>query len=390
MAEKSIYLDYHATTPVDDRVFARMAPMFTEKFANPASKNHTPGREVAALVEHSRSQVAQLVGAAAEEIVFTSGATEAINLALKGAASMGRLDGGHIITFETEHRATLDTCKVLQRAGCSVTFLPVGTDGLIDIEQVQQAVRENTFLISVLHGNNEIGVIQPVKALGALCHQHGLLLHIDAAQSCATMPIDVRSMGAHLLSLSAHKMYGPMGIGALYVRRRDPRVRLQAQMHGGGHEKGRRSGTLPAPLVVGFGAACELASQIMETDRSRIATLRDRLVGGLSAQLDAVVYNGHPEKRLAGNASLTFRGVNGAALIRALPALAVSRGSACTTEEPEPSHVLQAIGLSREDAEATLRFGLGRFTTADEIETAIAMVAEAVQTLRSEMLQMAA
>lgn len=383
MNDYPIYLDNQATTAVDPLVMEAMIPLFCEQYGNPASKSHTFGRQATVLVDIARAQIAKLIGAAAEEIVFTSGATESINLALKGAASMYGSRGRHIITTTVDHRATLDTCKALEQEGFEVTYLPVDHHGLLKPESLASALRPDTIIVSILHANNEIGTIQPLSELAAVCQNHPCLFHVDGAQSVGKLAISVDAHSIDLLSFSSHKIYGPKGVGALYVRAKKPKVQLRAQIHGGGHEHGFRSGTLPAPLVVGFGTACNLAATRMDDENISLKRLRDHLVEELTSNLDKISLNGHPTQRLSGNASITFHGVNGARLMKRLPNLALSRGSACSTEDPEPSHVLRAIGVSDKDSESTLRFGIGRFNTKAEIDQAIGDLIGAVLKLRA-------
>ncbi|MEE9464896.1 MAG: aminotransferase class V-fold PLP-dependent enzyme, partial [Candidatus Neomarinimicrobiota bacterium] len=359
MNRQRIYLDHQATTPLDPRVYEAMRPYFMEKFGNPASKSHSFGWEASEAVDHAREQVAGLIGATPSEIVFTSGATEAVNLAIKGVAEMYATKGRHIITVATEHRAVLDTCRALELAGFRITRLGVDRQGLLLLDDLRAALTGDTILVCVMQANNEIGVVQDIAAIGALCRERKIFLFVDGAQSVGKLPVDVEAQRIDLLALSGHKMYGPKGIGALYVRRRNPQVRLKAQIHGGGHQRGLRSGTLPTPLIVGLGAACALALDEMESDSQRLTQLREQLVAGLRSRLDGVQLNGHLEKRLPGNANLSFAGVDGAALLTRLAGIAVSSGSACTTEKAEPSHVLQALGLPPDLAQASLRFGLG-------------------------------
>ncbi len=384
MTKRRIYLDNHATTPVDPRVLEAMLPYFNERFGNPASKSHPFGWEAQNAVDQALGQVAALIGASENEIVFTSGATESINLALKGAAAAYRGKGRHIVTTTIEHRAVLDPCQLLADNGFEITRLDVDRDGILALDDLAAALREDTILVSIIHANNEIGVIQDIEAIGALCRGKGVLLHVDAAQSVGKIPVDVDGMQIDLLSISAHKYYGPKGIGALYVRRRSPRVQLQPQMHGGGHQKGLRAGTLPVPLIVGLGVASSIAWNEMAEEGRRIAQLRDHLIEELTGRLDGVTQNGHPSQRLPGNANLSFTGVDGARLLSALSNLAVSSGSACASEEAGPSHVLRAIGLPGSLAAASLRFGLGRFTTAQEIDCAINEVYQAVNRMRDQ------
>ncbi len=383
MKHKRIYLDYQATTPVDPRVVDAMVPYFTEKFGNPASKSHSYGWEAREAVETARSQVAALIGATPREIIFTSGATEAVNLALKGVAGMYGAKGRQLITVATEHRAVLDTCKALEQADFKVTYLDVLANGLLDLDELRRAITGETILVSVMHANNEIGVIQPIAEIGALCREKGVFLHVDGAQSVGKISVDVEAMHIDLLALSGHKLYAPMGIGALYVRRRDPQVRLKAQIHGGGHERGLRSGTLPAPLIVGLGAACRILIDELDAEGQRTRALRDRLWDGIRSRLDNVQLNGDPHHRLPGNANVSFGGVDGDTLLASLSNIAVSSGSACTSESPEPSHVLRALGLDDALARASIRFGIGRFTTGAEIDAVVDTVVENVERLRA-------
>jgi cysteine desulfurase len=371
-----IYLDHHATTPLDPRVFEAMKPWFLEKFGNAASREHAFGREAADAVAAARAQVAALINADESEIVFTSGATESDNLAIKGPAV------DRIVTVATEHPAVLDSCAAVERAGkAQVVRLKVSPDGLIDLDELKRELRDRT-LVSVMFANNEIGVIQDIPAIGALCKERGAIFHTDAAQAAGKVPIDVRAMDIHLLSLSAHKIYGPKGVGALYVRKLSPRVKLQPMMDGGGHEGGLRSGTLNVPAIVGFGAACELARTEMKDEANRLKSLRDRLWEGLRSRLDLVTLNGHAERRLPGNLNVSFKYVESEGLMTALDGIAVSSGAACTTVKAEPSHVLRALGLPEDLARASIRFGLGRGTTTAEIDEVIDRVASAVRKLR--------
>jgi cysteine desulfurase len=383
MAQLPIYLDNNATTRVDPRVVEAVLPFFTEKYGNAASRHHIFGREAEEAVEAARQHTADLIHASPREIVFTSGATESDNLAIKGVAAMLRVHGDHIITVATEHHAVLDPCKRLERAGFRVTILPVDPFGRITAEQVTAALTEKTILVSVMAANNEIGTLQPIGAIGKLCKERGVLFHTDAVQAAGRLPLDVEAVGIDLLSLSAHKMYGPKGVGALYVRRRNPHVRLEPMFDGGGHERGLRSGTLPVPLIVGFGKACELCGQEMESEAKRLTRLRERLRSGIMDQLENVYLNGHPTDRLPGNLNLSFAGVRGEALLMGLRDISVSSGSACTSAQPEPSYVLKALGLDDELAHASIRFGLGRFNTEEEVDYAIAEVVSTVRRLRS-------
>lgn len=380
MIQRPIYLDAHATTPVDQRVLAAMLPYFTEHFGNAASAGHLYGWEAEAGVRQAREALAAAIGATAEDIVFTSGATEANNLAIKGIAEAYISNGRHIVTLATEHNAVLDPCRYLQTLGFDVTILPVQPDGLVALSTLEQALRSDTILVSVMAANNEIGVLQPLAAIGALCRERQILFHTDAAQAIGKVPLDVEAMQIDLMSLTAHKVYGPKGIGALYVRRRTPRVQLAPQLHGGGHERGLRSGTLYPPQIVGFAKAVELAIAAMSGETDRIRALRDRLWQQLST-LEGLHVNGHPTQRLAGNLNVSVEGIDGQALLLGLQSVvAVSSGSACSSAKTAPSHVLQALGLPDALAYASLRFGIGRFNTTQEIDR----VAEcAIATIRS-------
>ena len=377
-----VYLDYQATTPVDPRVLEQMLPYFTEQYGNPASVSHAYGWAAESAVKQAREQLAQAIGADPSEIIFTSGATEANNLAIKGVAEAYLGKGRHLITVQTEHRAILDPCTYLEGLGFEVTRLPVQADGRLDLDRLNTVIRSDTVLVSVMAANNEIGVLQPLEAIGKLCHDRQVLFHTDAAQGIGKIPLDVQRQNIDLLSLTAHKIYGPKGIGALYIRRRDPRVQLATQLHGGGQERGWRSGTLPVPQIVGFGAAIVLAMADLNRENDRLRDLRDRLWLSLQT-IDGIYLNGHPEQRLSGNLNVSFDRVNGQALLLALQSdIAVSSGSACTMAKVEPSHVLQALGRSPEQVLASLRFGLGRFTTPEEIEYAAAKTIAAVTALR--------
>ncbi|MGH9575082.1 MAG: IscS subfamily cysteine desulfurase [Candidatus Acidiferrales bacterium] len=377
-----IYLDNHATTPVDPRVLEAMLPYFTENFGNAASRNHEFGWKAEEAVENARGQIAHLIGASPKEIVFTSGATESINLALKGAAEFYRDKGNHIIALATEHKAVLDTCKRLEYGGCEITFLPVGSDGLVDPEDVSRAITPRTILISVLHGNNEIGVLQPVSGIGQIAKKAGALFHVDAAQSVGKIPINVENDSIDVMSISGHKIYAPKGVGALYVRRKNPRVQLTAQMDGGGHERGLRSGTLNVPGIVGVGKACEICEKEMASEGERLFRLRERLRVAILGRLDGVSVNGSLEHRLPNNLNLSFSGVEGEALLMGIHGVAVSSGSACTSAQLAASHVLRAIGVDDDLAHASIRFGLGRFNTEEEVDYAAGRVVETVQKLR--------
>ncbi|MGM0563924.1 MAG: IscS subfamily cysteine desulfurase [Pseudomonadota bacterium] len=377
-----IYLDYAATTPVDDQVAERMAGFLTRDgvFGNPASTAHAYGWAAADAVEQAREQVAEAIGAGSREIVWTSGATESNNLAIKGAARFYAGRGRHLITLKSEHKAVLDAMRQLEREGFEVTYLAPGEDGLLDPERLAEAIRDDTVLVSVMHANNETGVIQDIAAIGELCRQRGVLFHVDAAQSAGKLAIDLAALPVDLMSLSAHKIYGPKGVGALYVQRR-PRVRLEAQIHGGGHERGLRSGTLATHQIVGMGEALAIAHAGREEEQRRIAALRDRLWQGI-ARIEAVYLNGHPERRLPGHLNVSFAGVEGDSLLLALRQLAVSSGSACTSATLEPSYVLTAMGRSDELAHGAVRFSVGRYTDEVEVDRAVEIVAEGVARLR--------
>ncbi len=377
-----IYLDYSATTPVDPRVADKMMQYLTMdgEFGNPASRSHRFGWQAEEAVDIAREQIADLINGDPREIVFTSGATESDNLAIKGAAHFYGKKGKHIITAKTEHKAVLDTCRQLEREGYEVTYLDPQSDGIVTPEQLKAALREDTILVSLMHVNNEIGVIQDIAAFGELCRANKTILHVDAAQSAGKIPIDVQTMKVDLLSFSGHKMYAPKGIGALYVRRK-PRIRLEAQMHGGGHERGMRSGTLATHQIAAFGEACRIAKEEMAAENERILTLRTRLLNGLS-DMEEVYVNGSLEQRVAGNLNISFNYVEGESLIMALKDLAVSSGSACTSASLEPSYVLRAIGRDDELAHSSIRFSIGRFTTAEEIDYAINIIRKNIGRLR--------
>src|SRR6188472_3745913 len=375
-----IYMDYGATTPVDPRVVDAMIPWLREHFGNPASRSHAWGWEAEAAVEKAREQVADLIGADPREIVWTSGATESDNLAIKGAAQFYKERGKHLITVKTEHKAVLDPMRDLERQGFEVTYLDVQEDGLVDLEVLKAAIRPDTILISVMFVNNEIGVIQDIPAIGALCREKGIIFHVDAAQATGKVEIDLATLPVDLMSLTSHKTYGPKGIGALYVRRK-PRVRLEAQMHGGGHERGMRSGTLPTHQIVGMGEAFRLAKLEMDTDNARVRRLRDKLWAGLSA-IDEVYLNGDMERRVPHNLNVSFNFVEGESLIMAIKDVAVSSGSACTSASLEPSYVLRALGRSDELAHSSIRFTVGRFTTEEEIDFTVDLVRGKIAKLR--------
>jgi len=381
--KKPVYLDYHATTPVDPRVLERMLPYFAERFGNAASRSHSYGWEAEKAVDLARRRIAALAGAAAREIVFTSGATESNNLALKGAMEAYALKGCHLVTMATEHKAVLDPARRLERQGRRLTVLAPQSDGLLNLDQLRAAIQPDTVLVSVMHANNEIGVIQQVSAIGAICRERGVLFHCDAAQSFGKIPVDVERDGIDLLSVSAHKLYGPKGVGVLYVRRRNPRAQVAAQMDGGGHEAGMRSGTLNVPAIVGFGEACAIAGEEMAAEGARVSALRDRLRDRLQAALQGVTVNGAMAPRLPGNLNVSVAGVDGDALLMAAPDLALSTGSACSSAAVEPSHVLRALGVGEERARGALRFGLGRWTTEEEVDYAAARLAETASRLRA-------
>jgi cysteine desulfurase len=380
-ASKPIYLDYAATTPVDPRVVQRMVPYLYEQFGNPASRSHAFGWAAEEAVEIAREHVAQLIGADPREIAWTSGATESNNLAIKGAAQFHKARGRHLITVKTEHKAVLDTMRELEREGFEVSYLDVQSDGLLDLEVLKAALRPDTLLVSVMFVNNEIGVIQDIAAIGRLCRERGVLLHVDAAQAAGKVVIDLASLPVDLMSLSAHKIYGPKGVGALYVRRK-PRVRIEAQIHGGGHERGLRSGTLPTHQIVGMGEAYRLAREAMGSDGERTRALHARLLTGLQA-IPEIRVNGHLEQRVPHNLNVSFQFVEGESLLMGIKGVAVSSGSACTSASLEPSYVLRALGLSDEIAHSSIRFSMGRFTTEAEIDTAVAQVKATVERLRS-------
>lgn len=383
MLQLPVYLDNNATTPCDPRVVAAMLPYFTEVYGNAASRSHPFGWAAEEAVDYAREQVAKLIGAEPKEIVFTSGATEAVNLAIKGVYEMYAGKGQHIITAVTEHKAVLDTCKHLEKQGAQITWLPVNREGEIDLAELEAAITPQTILISIMYANNEVGVIQPIRAISDIARKHGVLFMTDATQAVGKIPVDVNTNGIDLLTLSAHKMYGPKGIGALYVRRRSPRVKLTAQIDGGGHERGMRSGTLNVPGIVGLGKACELCQAEMAADAARITPMRDRLEKAL-LELEQSYVNGSVSHRLPHTTNLSFKYVEGEALMMGFNKnIALSTGSACTSASLEPSYVLKALGLSDDLAHASLRFGLGRFTTDEQIDYAIRTITDAVNKLRS-------
>jgi cysteine desulfurase len=381
-----IYMDNHATTPLDPRVLAAMMPYLTGIFGNAASRNHSFGWEAEKGVEKAREQIAKLIGATAKEIIFTSGATESTNLAIKGVAEMYRERGNHIITQVTEHKATLDTCKRLEKSGYRITYLPVMADGLIDMEDLQRAIvtdgPDKTILVSIMYANNEIGVVQPIQKIGKLCHEKGIIFHTDAVQAVGKIPVNVQTDNIDLLSLSGHKIYGPKGVGALYVRRRNPRVQLAEQINGGGHERGMRSGTLNVPGIVGLGAACEICQVEMSDEAARELELRDYLRAKLETALDYVQVNGNMEHHLPGNLNMSFVYVEGESLLMGINDIAVSSGSACTSATLEPSYVLKALGLGDDVAHSSIRFGLGRFNNKAEVDYVSDKIIDVVVKLR--------
>jgi cysteine desulfurase len=377
-----IYMDYHATTPVDPRVVETMLPYFHEKFGNAASRNHSFGWAAEEAVENARAQIARLINATPKEIIFTSGATESNNLALKGVAEMYREKGNHIITQVTEHKAILDTCKRLEKYGFEVTYLPVAKDGRIDLDDLRRAITAKTILITIMYANNEIGVVQPIQEIGKIAKEKGILFHSDGVQAAGKIPVDVQRDNLDMISLTAHKLYGPKGCGALYVRRRNPRVQLSAQIDGGGHERGMRSGTLNVPGIVGFGKAAELCQNEMATESVRLSGLRDRLKDAVFAKLDEVYINGSMEHRLPHNINISFAFVEGESLLMGINDVAVSSGSACTSATLEPSYVLKALGVGEDLAHTSIRFGLGRFNTPEEVDYVTNRVIEVVQRLR--------
>jgi cysteine desulfurase len=378
-----IYMDYAATCPVDERVVQTMLPYFTTHFGNAASRTHQFGWAAEEAVDRARAQVAAVINADPKEITFTSGATEANNLAIKGVAEFLQSKGNHIVTAVTEHKAVIDTCKYLERHGCEVTWLPVGTDGLIDLAELERSLRRETILVSLMTANNETGVVQDIEAIGSLCHDRKILFHTDAVQAYGKIPIDVDAMHIDLLSISAHKIYGPKGIGALYVRRRNPRVRLAPQIHGGGHERGNRSGTLAVPLIVGLGAAAEIARLEMPAESKRTFELREYMRERLMREVPDSFVNGTLERHLPGTLNISFAYVEGESLLMGLKEIAVSSGSACTSASLEPSYVLRAMGLNDELAHSSLRITIGRFTTREEVDYVVDRIRENVERLRA-------
>jgi cysteine desulfurase len=379
-----IFMDSQSTTPVDPRVLEEMIPYFTEKFGHPASRNHPFGWEAEGGVDKAREQIAKLIGARdPKEVVFTSGGTEAINLALKGVAEMYREKGNHIVTTTIEQRATLDVCKRLERQGFEVTYVPVGREGLVDVEAVRAALTDKTILISIMFANNEIGTIQPVAELGKLAKEKGIIFHTDATHAVGKIPVDVEAMGIDLLSMTAHMLYGPKGVGALYVRRKSPRVRLAPMVDGGGHERGMRSGTVPVPLVVGFGKAAEICREVMGEESKRLAALRDRLQEQIVSKVDEAYVNGHPDRRLPHNLNISFAYVEGESVLMGLNReAALASGSACTSATLEPSYVISALGVDSELAHSSIRFGLHRFSTEEEVDFVAQKTVEVIHRLR--------
>jgi cysteine desulfurase len=377
-----IYMDNHATTPVDPRVVEAMLPFFTNRFGNAASRNHSFGWTAEEAVENARAQIARLINASPKEIIFTSGATESDNLAIKGVAEMYREKGNHIITQATEHKAVLDTCKRLEKYGYEVTYLPVEKDGRVNLEDLERAITPKTILITIMYANNEIGTVQPVAEIGRIAKAHNVLFHVDGVQAVGKIPVDVQKDGIHLMSISAHKIYGPKGVGALYVRRKNPRVQVASQIDGGGHERGMRSGTLNVPGIVGLGKACEICHEEMSTEAVRMAALRDRLKQAIMGQLDEVYINGSLEHRLPNNLNISFAYVEGESLLMGINDVAVSSGSACTSATLEPSYVLKALGVGEDLAHTSIRFGLGRFNTEEEVDYVAQRVVETVSRLR--------
>lgn len=377
-----IYMDNHATTPMDPRVLEEMLPYFMEKFGNAASRNHAFGWAAEEGVETARERIAKLVGATTKEIIFTSGATESDNLAIKGVAEMYKEKGNHIITAVTEHKAVLDTCKRLEKYGYRVTYLPVQKDGLIDLDDLKRAMDDKTILVTIMYANNEIGVLQPVTEIGKLCHERGVIFHSDATQAVGKVPVDVVKQNIDVMSISAHKMYGPKGVGALYVRRKNPRVQISAIIDGGGHERGMRSGTLNVPGIVGLGKACAIATEEMAKEACTLAGLRNRLRDSIMGRLDEVYINGSMEHRLPGNLNISFAYVEGESLLMGINDIAVSSGSACTSATLEPSYVLKALGTGDDLAHSSIRFGIGRFNTQAEVDYVADRVVETVTRLR--------
>ncbi|MBX7047026.1 MAG: IscS subfamily cysteine desulfurase [Ignavibacteria bacterium] len=377
-----IYMDHNATTPMDPRVLEAMMPYFTNVYGNAASRSHQFGWEAEEAVEKARQQIADLIGATSKEIVFTSGATESDNLAIMGIAEMYAPKGNHIITLPTEHKAVIDTCKYLERHGKEVTYLGVDEFGMVDLDALRNAIKDTTILVTIMMANNEIGTIQPVAEIGKICREKGVIFHTDATQGVGKIPVDVNAMNIDLMSFTAHKMYGPKGVGALYVRKRSPRVKLAEQMHGGGHERGMRSGTLNVPGIVGFGKACEICKNEMVEESARLIRLRDKMINTFLERVEYSYLNGHPTERLPHNVNVSFEYVEGEGLMMGIKDLAVSSGSACTSATLEPSYVLKALGRGDELAHSSIRYGLGRFTTEEEVDFAIEKTIETVNHLR--------
>ena len=383
MLKKPVYMDNHATTRVDSRVLDAMLPYFTEKFGNAASRNHSFGWEAEEAVDRSRNQIAALIGAKSKEIIFTSGATESDNLAIKGVVEFYKDKGNHIISCVTEHKAVLDSCRALERAGkATVTYLPVDKYGMVDPDAVRKAITDKTVLITIMWANNEIGTIHPIAEIGKIAKEKGIVFHTDAVQAIGKVPVDFEKAGVDLASITAHKIYGPKGIGALYVRSKGPRVRITPQMDGGGHERGMRSGTLNVPGIVGLGAACEIAGKEMPDEAQRLIQLRSQLQAGLFERLDEIYVNGHPTERLPGNLNVSFAYVEGESLLMGINDIAVSSGSACTSATLEPSYVIRALGIDDELAHSSIRFGLGRFNTLEEVDYVTDRVSREVKRLR--------
>ncbi len=383
MLKKPVYMDNHATTRVDSRVLDAMLPYFTEKFGNAASRNHSFGWEAEEAVDRARNQIAALIGAKSKEIIFTSGATESDNLAIKGVVEFYKDKGNHIISCVTEHKAVLDSCRALERAGkATVTYLPVDKYGMVDPDAVRRAITDKTVLITIMWANNEIGTIHPIAEIGRIAKEKGVIFHCDAVQAIGKVPVDIEKAGIDLASITAHKIYGPKGIGAIYVRSKGPRVRLTPQMDGGGHERGMRSGTLNVPGIVGLGAACEIAGMEMPEEARRLIQLRSQLQAGLFERLDEIYVNGHPTERLPGNLNVSFAYVEGESLLMGINDIAVSSGSACTSATLEPSYVIRALGIDDELAHSSIRFGLGRFNTLEEVDYVTDRVSKEVKRLR--------
>jgi cysteine desulfurase len=383
MLKLPIYMDNHATTPVDPRVMEAMLPFFTEKFGNAASRNHSFGWEAEEAVDQARNQIASIIGGKAKEIIFTSGATESDNLAIKGALEFYKEKGNHIITCVTEHKAVLDSCRALERQGkATVTYLKVDKYGMVDPDQVRKAITDKTVLISIMYANNEIGTIHPIREIGKIAKEKGVVFHCDAVQAVGKIPVDAERDGIDLLAMSGHKIYGPKGVGALWIRSKGPRVRLSPIIDGGGHERGMRSGTLNVPGIVGFGKACEVAQADMAEESKRLTDLRDKLQAGLFERLDEIYLNGHPTERLPGNLNVSFAYVEGESLLMGISDVAVSSGSACTSASLEPSYVIRALGVDEELAHSSIRFGLGRFNTEEEVGYVTDRVTKEVRRLR--------